>query len=121
MREVLAEIGADRIPELLVFNKLDRARDTAKRMVDRHPGAVALSARTGEGIEELLRAVGDRLRALADVVELVVPYDRGDLLAAVHREGEVVSEAHEDGGVRIRARLDEAGRARFADVAVPGP
>ena len=45
---------------------------------------------TGEGIDELLRTIGDRLRALADVVELVVPYDRGDVLAAVHREGEVL-------------------------------
>ena len=45
-----------------------------------------------------------------------MPYDRGDLLAAVHREGEVVSEAHEDEGVRVRARLDAAARGRFTAI-----
>jgi len=116
--EVLTEIGADGVPQLVVFNKADRAPAAAARLVDRLPGSVAMSARTGEGTPDLLRAIGDRLRALTDVVELVIPYERGDLLAAVHREGEVVSESHEEGGIRIRARLDEAGRARFADVTV---
>jgi GTP-binding protein HflX len=117
VREVLDEIeGGRNIPELLVFNKADRAPDDAKRLVERHEGAVAISALTGEGVDVLLRTIGDRLRALADVVELLIPYDRGDLLAAVHREGEVVSEAHEDDGIRVRARLDEAGKGAFASV-----
>src|SRR5439155_1772820 len=93
VRTVLAKIGADRIPELLAFNKSDIAPDD-KRLVDRHPGSVMLSASTGEGIELLLQTIGDRLRALAPVVELRVPYDRGDVVAALHREGEVLSEAH---------------------------
>ena len=118
VREVLAEIGADRVPELLAFNKSDRAPAAAERFVARHPGSVALSARTGDGLDALLRATADRLRSLTDVVELLVPYDRGDLLAAVHREGEVLTEAHEDEGVRVRARLDGPGRARFIDVVV---
>ena len=116
VRDVLTEIGADRVPELLAFNKADRAHDEAKLLADRHPGSVVVSAHTGEGIDELLRAVADRIRALTEVVELVVPYDRGDVLAAVHREGEVVSEAHEDDGVRVRARLDAAARGRVADL-----
>jgi len=82
-----------------------------------HPGSVAVSARTGAGIELLLQAMGDRLRALANVVELVIPYDRGDVLAAVHREGEVISTAHTDDGVRVRARLDEAAAGRLAEFA----
>ena len=113
VRDVLTEIGGDRVPELLAFNKADRASEAAKLLSERHPGSVVVSARTGEGIEELLRAVSDRIRALTDIVELVLPYDRGDLLAAVHREGEVLSEAHEEGGVRVRARLDAASAARF--------
>jgi GTP-binding protein HflX len=116
VQDVLVEIGAEAVPQLLAFNKSDRAPSAAARLVDRHPGAVALSARTGEGTEGLLRAIGDRLRALTEVVELLIPYDRGDLLAAVHREGEVLSEAHLDDGVRVRARLDDAGKARFAEV-----
>ena len=64
-----------------------------------------LSAETGEGIDGLLEAVGDRLRELTHVVELVVPYDRGDVVAAVHRAGEVVSESHDDDATRLRARI----------------
>jgi GTP-binding protein HflX len=116
--EVLGEIGADAVPQLLVFNKSDRAPLAAGRLVDRHPGSVALSARTGDGTDDLLRAIGDRLRALTDVVELVIPYERGDLLATAHREGEVLSESHEEGGVRLRARLDAAGKSRLRDVLV---
>jgi len=63
----------------------------------------------------LLRAIGDRLRALTAVVELVVPYDRGDVLAAVHREGEVLSEMAEEGAMRFRVRFDDAARSRFRE------
>jgi GTP-binding protein HflX len=112
VRGVLAEIGAADVPELMAFNKADIAVE-AKRLVERYPGSVAISALTGDGVDGLLQAVGDRLRALARIVELVVPFDRGDVVAAVHREGEVMVEAHEEGGTRLRARLDEAGVARF--------
>jgi GTPase len=108
VRTVLDEIGAGRVPELLALNKADLDPDAAKRMVEAQPGSVALSALTGEGLVDLLRTLGDRLRALASVVELHVPYDRGDVLAAIHREGEVVSEAHTDEHVVVRARLDAA-------------
>ncbi|HVM01204.1 MAG TPA: GTPase HflX [Acidimicrobiales bacterium] len=114
VRAVLDELDADRVPELLAFNKAD-ATDEAKRLSAEHPGSVALSAITGDGVDELLAAVGDRLRAAAAVVELSVPYDRGDVVAAVHREGEVLAERHDEAGTRIRARLDPAGAARFAD------
>jgi GTP-binding protein HflX len=118
VRDVLTEIGADHIPELLAFNKADRAGRAAARLVDRTPGSVGISALTGAGVPDLLRAVSDRLRALTDVVEVLVPYGRGDLLAALHREGEVLSEGHEDAGIRLRVRLDDAGRGKFAEVAV---
>jgi GTP-binding protein HflX len=117
VREVLAEIGAGDLPELLVFNKADVAPD-AKRLVDRHPGSVLVSASTGEGTDRLLAALGAYLRAMADVVELRVPYDRGDVLAAVHREGEVLAETHEADAARVRARLDRAAAARFQDFVV---
>ncbi|MEO7557146.1 MAG: GTPase HflX [Acidimicrobiales bacterium] len=114
VRTVLAEIGADHIPELLAFNKADLDGATAKRLVDRHPDGVALSAATGKGVEQLLITVGDRLRALTRVVELVIPYARGDLLAAVHREGEVLAERADADAMHLRVRLDDAGAARFA-------
>ena len=117
VRTVLGEIGAGNVPELLAFNKADRT-DDAPRLADKHPGAVALSARTGDGIENLLVAVSDRLRALTNVVELVVPFDRGDVIAAVHREGEVLVETTEETGMRMRARLDDSAVARLAEFRV---
>ncbi|MGH9263957.1 MAG: GTPase HflX [Acidimicrobiales bacterium] len=115
VRTVLREIGADDVPELIVFNKADLADpDQAQRLVDRHPGAVLVSATTGDGIDDLLAAIGDRLREMTQVVELVVPYDRGDVIAAVHRAGEVVSESHDPDATRLWARIrpEDVGRFR---------
>ncbi|MEY2740073.1 MAG: GTPase HflX [Ilumatobacteraceae bacterium] len=120
VREVLGEIGAHDVPELLVVNKADLDPDGAKRVAHDHDGSVVVSAATGEGIDVLLRTVADRMRALATVVELLVPYERGDVLAAIHREGEVVSTANEEHGTRVRARLAEASAGRLAQYVVAG-
>lgn len=72
VRAALADIGAGGVAELMVFNKSDRTPEAA-RLAQRHPGSLVLSARTGEGVDGLLRAVGDRLRATLEVVELRVP------------------------------------------------
>ena len=121
VRSALSEIGAAEVTELLAFNKADIAAEQAARLVDRHPGSVAISASNGVGIDELLVAVGDRLRALAAVVEIEVPYGRGDVLAAAHREGEVLSEVFNDDSVRVRVRVDQAGAARFREFLVDIP
>jgi len=118
VHEVLDEIDAAAVPELLVFNKTDVEPGVAKELVERHPGSVAVSAATGEGIDDFLRALADRLRALTVVHELVVPYDRGDVLAAVHREGEVVSVADGDAEWTIRARLSDASAGRLTEFLV---
>jgi GTPase len=116
---VLREIGAGTVPRLLVWNKADVADpDDLKSLLVTHPGSVALSAATGDGVPELLRTISDRLRALARVVELVVPYDRGDVLAALHRAGEVLIEMHDERGTRVRARLPASADGRFAEFAV---
>ena len=119
VREVLAEIDADQVPELIVFNKADLVPDVAKELVADHEGSVAVSAVSGAGIDDFLGTLADRLRAIAAPVELLIPYERGDVLAAVHREGEVVSSAHEEGGVRVRARLADASAGRLAEFVVP--
>jgi GTP-binding protein HflX len=121
VREVLAEIGGDDVPELLVFNKADIAPATAKELAVDHPGSVAVSAVTGEGIDAFLRVLGDRLRALTQVVELLIPYDRGDVIASVHREGEVVSTTEGERGLVVRARLAEASAGRLAEFVVARP
>jgi GTP-binding protein HflX len=112
VRDVLQEIGADRVPELLAFNKTDISSE-AERLAAQHPGSVPISAMTGAGISELLQAIGDRLRAATQVVELTVPFDRGDVLAAAHREGEVLVEVHGERSTSLRVRVDAVGAARF--------
>ena len=118
VHEVLGEIGALHVPQLLVFNKSDAAPEVAADLVQRHEGSVAVSALTGEGIDGFLHALGDRLRALSKIVELLIPYDRGDLVAAVHREGEVISTHHDAEGVRVRARLADASAGRLGEFVV---
>jgi GTPase len=119
VREVLAEIGADGVPELLAFNKSDLAPGSAKRLADVWEGSVALSAVTGEGIDDLLRTIGGRLRALMTVVEMVIPFDRGDVLAAAHRAGEVLRESAGETGMHVRGRFDDATLNRFREFVVP--
>jgi GTP-binding protein HflX len=118
VRQVLGEIGAGGVPELIVVNKADIAPGEAKELVESHPGSVAISAVTGEGVGTFLEVLGDRLRALTRVVELVIPYDRGDVLASVHREGEVLSTTESPAGFRVRARLSDASAGRLGPFVV---
>jgi len=114
VREVLHEIDADSVPELLVFNKADvpgsRARDLAKL----HEGSVWVSALTEENLDELIATIADRLRTGDRVITLHLPLDRGDLLAAAHREGEVLDTSMQDEYVVVHVVLDSVGAARFA-------
>jgi GTP-binding protein HflX len=88
VREVLAEVGADRLPELLVINKADAAdEETLLRLKRAWPEAVLVSARTGRGIDDLRAAVEQRLPRPAVELRVLVPYDRGELVARVHRRG----------------------------------
>jgi GTP-binding protein HflX len=120
VRIVLEEIGAGTIPEILAFNKVDRAPE-AKALAAAHPGSVAISARSGEGMDELFLAISDRLRAGATTAELLVPFERGDVLASVHRLGEVLLEEPGEGGILVRARLDAEGRSRLAPFLLDAP
>jgi GTP-binding protein HflX len=115
VREVLHEIGAGEIPELVVINKTDVADAQRVREIAPAADTLAVSARTGDGIPELLEAIGARLRALSAVTELEIPYERGDVLAALHRDGEVLVEVHGDRGTRVQARLGATERSRFAE------
>ncbi|MGH8986634.1 MAG: GTPase HflX [Acidimicrobiia bacterium] len=119
VRDVLREIGAADLPELLVVNKLDVAGpDAIDDLLGDNAGAVAVSAATGEGVDKLREVLADRLRALDRIVELAVPYERGDVMAALHRAGEVLVEVHGDRETRVRARIPDAGVSRFAEFVV---
>jgi GTP-binding protein HflX len=120
VQSVLREIDAARVPEQLVFTKTDTVdHETVQHLLASHPGAIAVSARTGDGVGELPVVIGDRLRALEQVLELRVPYDRGDVLAGLHRDGAVLVEVHEEGGTRVRARLPQRTSGRYAEFLAP--
>jgi GTPase len=117
VRTVMDEIGASSVPELMVVNKADLTEE-AELLSSKLEGSVAVSARTGQGMDLFVRAVADRLRVADRVVALSIPWARGDVLAAVHREGEVIDQRDGDEAATVQVVLDEAGRARFADYVV---
>ena len=118
VREVLVEIGAGEVPELFVFNKCDLDDKAARRLAGAHPGSVVCSALRRVSLDDLLRAISDALRAEDRTVELAVPYERGDVIAALHRNGEVLEQHDSGGALAVRARIDEATRLRYAEFAV---
>ena len=132
VREVLGEIGAGKVPELVVVNKADVADPIAVDGLRLHEqGALLVSARTGEGLPALLSELERRLPRDLQITVLV-PYDRGDLVARTHREGEVLTVTHGQDGTELTARVPpglaaELGRAGLGPAAdsperaVPGP
>ena len=114
VRKVLREIGAGAVPEMLVFNKCDLL-DGAGLPLSADKGAVSVSAVTGEGFDKLLAAMADELRAHAETVELLVPYARGEVLAAVRRAGHVLATQNDEAGYRVQARLDAASASRLSE------
>jgi GTP-binding protein HflX len=106
VREVLREIGASEVAELVVVNKSDVADPIAVEAVAlRERDCVVVSARTGEGIEDLLAALERSLPRHDREVSAVVPYERGDLLARAHEEGEVLDLQHGAHGTMLTARV----------------
>ena len=106
VREVLAEIGAANLPEIVVINKADLADPmTVARLRRLEPGAITVSAHTGFGIDELRERIEGALPHPPVDVEVVVPYDRGDLVSRMHTEGEVLSEEHREDGTMVTARV----------------
>ncbi|MGA2968405.1 MAG: GTPase HflX [Acidimicrobiales bacterium] len=119
VREVLHEIGADDVPELLVFNKADLPGSRARDLSKRNEGSTSVSALTGENLDDVLATIGERLRTNDRAVTLYLPLDRGDLLAAAHREGEVLETSVTNERVVVQVVLDPVGLARFSEWRVP--
>jgi GTP-binding protein HflX len=113
---VLEEIGAGDVPSELVLNKTDLLDPLARRrLANRFPGAVAISAVTGEGLEELKEQIARRFADRFEDVRLLVPYDEGSALSALYALGAPIAERSDtEEGVFIRARLPHREVRRFA-------
>jgi len=106
VREVLAEIDAAQVPEILVVNKIDTADEiTLGRLRHLLPHAIFVSARTGEGIADLRLLIAGSLPDPAMRIEVLVPFNLGSLVSRVHAEGTVLSEEHTADGTLIQAKV----------------
>jgi GTPase len=116
VEEVLEGIGAGDRPRLLVLNKVDMLDPERRRELSfRHPDAVQVSARTGEGLEELGERIAADFERTMRTVELLVPYGDGALLSALHEAAGDLEREDTPEGVHVRARLPEALAVRFED------
>ena len=109
VRLVLNDVDAGHVPELIVLNKADIADpEVVTNLLRREPHSVVISAKTGEGIDELMLAIEADLPSLLKEVDLVVPYSRGDLISRAHETGDVISIEHGEDGTHLHARVPEA-------------
>ena len=115
--KVLMELGADTKKTITVFNKIDRVEDPMTRAMLRnaHPDALFISVHSGEGLDTLVRHLGDLVGDGNKEIELLLPHDRTDLIARLHREGVVHATDYEEDAIRIRATVPE----RFRETLTP--
>ncbi|WP_017178296.1 GTPase HflX [Actinomyces timonensis] len=120
VRTVLAEIpGALEVPELIALNKADLADPmTLVALRTQLPGALTVSARTGEGIDELRERIEEMLPRPDVPVDVVVPYSRGDLVSRVHADGEIESIEYVEAGTRVVAKVSAALAAELTGAAL---
>ncbi len=115
VREVLAEVGAEKVPELVVVNKIDVAGEETLLALKRlWPDAVFVSARTRAGLDDLRERLEARLPRPEVELEVLLPYARGDLVARIHERGEVLRSEHTEHGTHLRIRVSPTIAAELA-------
>jgi GTP-binding protein HflX len=116
VREVVEEVDARGIPEIVVFNKADLI-DKDRRMVLRimEPDGVFVSAKTGEGIDELQQLIADTIPEPDVEVTAVIPYEHGELISMIHKSGHVLDTDYVESGTRIHARVSVEMASRLVD------
>jgi GTPase len=116
VRDVIGEVGARSIPELVVFNKADLLSPEERLVLQGlEARAVFASARTGEGVPEVLDAIARMLPDPAVEIDLLVPYDRGDIVSNLHETGRVLSVEYVEDGTRVRALASPEQAAQLAE------
>ncbi len=108
VRDVIGDVEGRDIPEIVVFNKADLIDDDRRlELRGLEPAAIFVSARTGEGIDEVLAAIARLIPDRSVQIDVLIPYDRGDLVSALHERGRVIDTAYEPEGTRVTARVAE--------------
>jgi GTPase len=123
VRQVITDVFADHdsgpAPELIVVNKTDAAGDLALAKLRRAlPGALFVSAHTGDGVEALRRRMSELAAPTDTAVDVVIPYDRGDLVSRVHADGRVQETEHISDGTHIKARVPVALAASLREFSI---
>lgn len=119
VEDTLEQIGAHGIPRILVFNKVDLVdASTRLALVSRFPGAVLVSAETGEGVDELIDAIARAATASETLMEVVVPFSRGDLTSIAHSRCTVLAESYDERGAIMTLRVPSEMKASFEPYAV---
>jgi GTP-binding protein HflX len=109
VREVIDEIGGGDIPEIIAINKVDIAvPEVIMELLRKEKNSYAFSVKTGFGIEGLLHAIEKSLPHPSVEIDSVIPYDRGDLVHAIHETGEILLEEHLEAGTHIKGYVDGA-------------
>jgi GTP-binding protein HflX len=107
VREVINEIGGSEIPEIIAINKVDAADpEVVMEILRKEKNSFAFSARTGFGIDGLVRAIEKSLPHPNVEINALIPYERGDLVSAVYERGEILSEEYVETGTQMRALVD---------------
>jgi GTP-binding protein HflX len=116
VNSVLSEIGAEGKPTIMVFNKIDQFNGNGLlgNYLHQYPNAVAVSARTGVGITQLIEELGTQLRPIRDFVELHVPHGDSAVIARLHEVAQVTERDYAGQSARFRARIPPQCRAEFA-------
>lgn len=119
VEDTLEQIGAHGIPRILVFNKVDLVdASTRLALVSRFPGAVLVSAETGEGVDQLIDAIARAATASETLMEVVVPFSRGDLTSIAHSRCTVLAESYDERGTIMTLRVPSEMKASFEPYAV---
>lgn len=106
VEDTLQQINAQNIPRITVFNKIDLIDEAEAAALTRlHPGAVLVSAATGQGCDELIEAIARAATATEETMNVIVPFSRGDLVSLAHSKCTIIAEVFDENGTNLTVRV----------------